>query len=115
MPETDNSNGAPTLVVPAKGSPISLRPNWFQRLGYSISAKLMISIFLVLIIIFGFFGYFSIQDQRKHLEEAALVAAERQSDVLRRSASRYMLNNDCVGLYELMMNMADQPGMVRIR
>ena len=75
----------------------------------------MFSIFFVLIIIFGLFGYFSIQAQRKHLEEAALVAAERQSDVLRRSASRYMLNNDRIGLYELMLNMADQPGMVRIR
>ena len=26
-----------------------------------------------------------------------------------------MLQNDRIGLYELMMNMADQPGMVRIR
>ncbi len=116
MPATDNSNGAPTVIHDrSKGSPVSLRPHWFQRLGRSISAKLMTSIFFVLIIIFGFFGYFSIQDQRKHLEEAALVAAERQSDVLRRSASRYMLNNDRTGLYELMMNMADQPDMVRIR
>ncbi|HTV64076.1 MAG TPA: ATP-binding protein [Bryocella sp.] len=92
-----------------------MRPRWFQRLAHSISAKLMLSIFLVLILILGLFGYFSIQDQRKHLEEAARVAAERQSEVLRRSASRYMLNNDRTGLYELMMNMADQPEMVRIR
>ncbi len=35
--------------------------------------------------------------------------------MLRRSASRYMLNNDRVGLYEMMLNMADQPGMVRVR
>lgn len=92
-----------------------MRAGWFPRLSHSISAKLMISIFFVLIIIFGFFGYFSIQDQRKHLEEAARISAERQSDVLRRSASRYMLNNDRTGLYELMMNMADQRDMVRIR
>lgn len=75
----------------------------------------MISIFLVLIIIFGLLGYFTIQDQRKHLEDAALVSAEQQSEVLRRSASRYMLNNDRTGLYEMMLNMADQPGMVRVR
>lgn len=75
----------------------------------------MISIFFVLIIIFGLLGYFIIQDQRKHLEDAALVSAEQQSEVLRRSASRYMLNNDRVGLYEMMLNMADQPGMVRVR
>ena len=75
----------------------------------------MVSIFFVLIILFGSFGYFSIHDQRKHLEDGALVAAERQSEVLRRSASRYMLNNDRTGLYELLLNMADQPEMVRIR
>jgi two-component system NtrC family sensor kinase len=86
-----------------------------QRLGQSISAKLMASIFVVLIIIFSLLGYFSIRDQRKHLEEAALVSAEQQSEVLRRSASRYMLNNDRIGLYEMMLNMADQPGMVRVR
>jgi two-component system, NtrC family, sensor kinase len=75
----------------------------------------MVSIFFVLIIIFGSFGYFSIQRQRQRLEDAALLAAERQSEVLRRSASRYMLNNDRTGLYELLLNMADQPEMVRIR
>jgi two-component system NtrC family sensor kinase len=75
----------------------------------------MTSIFLVLIIIFGLLGYFSIRDQRKHLEDTALVSAEQQSEVLRRSASRYMLHNDRVGLYEMMLNMADQPGMVRVR
>jgi two-component system, NtrC family, sensor kinase len=99
----------------ASGGPGSTPSRWMQRLGRSISTKLMVSIFVVLIIIFSLFGYFSIRDQRKHLEESALLSAERQSDVLRRSASRYMLQNDRVGLYQLMMNMADQPGMVRIR
>ncbi len=113
MQVTDNSSGIPTAGK--EGNLVSTPSRWVQRLGRSISAKLMVSIFVVLIIIFALFGYFSIQDQRKHLEEAALVAAERQSEVLRRSASRYMLNNDRTGLYELMMNMADQPGMVRIR
>jgi len=116
MPAIDNPTGSPRgTLSPRQGDPVALHPNWWQRLGRSISAKLMISIFFVLIIIFASFGYFSIQDQRKHLEETARVAAERQSEVLRRSASRYMLNNDRTGLYELMMNMADQPDMVRIR
>ena len=113
MRVTDNSRGASTAKKP--GSPISASPRWLRRLGQSISAKLMVSIFVVLIIIFSLFGYFSIRDQRKHLEDAALVSAEQQSEVLRRSASRYMLNNDRIGLYEMMLNMADQPGMVRVR
>jgi len=90
-------------------------PRWFQRMGRSVSAKLMVSIFVVMLIIFGLLGYFSIQLHRKHLEAAALVSAEQQSEVLRRSASRYMLHNDRTGLYEMMLNMADQPGVVRMR
>jgi two-component system, NtrC family, sensor kinase len=112
MRVTENSDGvhsARQIANPA--SP----PGWLRKLGRSISAKLMVCIFFVLVIIFGLLGYFSIQDQRKHLEDAALVSAEQQSEVLRRSASRYMLNNDRVGLYEMMLNMADQPGMVRVR
>ncbi len=110
---TDNSNGLPGTEK--RGSPGSAPSRWLQRLGRSVSAKLMVSIFVVMIIIFGLLGYFSIQDQRKHLEDAALISAEQQSEVLRRSASHYMLNNDRTGLYEMMVNMADQPGVVRVR
>ena len=110
---TDKSSGMSTAKK--QGNPVSTPSRWIHRLGRSISAKLMVSIFIVLIIIFSLFGYFSIRDQRQHLEETARLSAERQSEVLRRSASRYMLQNDRIGLYELMMNMADQPGMVRIR
>lgn len=113
MLETESSQRS--SFSPPKEDPASGRPRWLRRLGYSVSAKLMASIFVVMVIIFSLLGYFSIRDQRRRLEDAALVSAERQSDVLRRSASRYMLNNDRVGLYELMLNMADQPEMVRIR
>lgn len=113
MRVTENSRGIPPATK--VGDLDSTPRRWYQQLGRSVSAKLMISIFVVLIIIFGLLGYFSIQDQRKHLEDAALVSAEQQSEVLRRSASRYMLNNDRIGLYEMMLNMADQPGMVRVR
>ena len=112
MRVTDNSDGVP--VATGAESPF-MRPGWIQRLGQSVSAKLMASIFIVLFITFALLGYFIIQSQRKHLEAAALVSAEQQSEVLRRSASRYMLNNDRIGLYEMMVNMADQPGMVRVR
>jgi two-component system, NtrC family, sensor kinase len=108
---TDNSSRASA----ERRGLASIPPPCFRRLGRSVSAKLMLSIFVVLIIIFSLFGYFSIRDQRQHLEDAARLSAEQQSEVLRRSASRYMLKNDRIGLYELMMNMADQPGMVRIR
>jgi two-component system, NtrC family, sensor kinase len=112
MRVTDNPDGASAGSI---GGDPSSPPGLIQRLGRSISAKLMVCIFCVLVIIFGLLGYLSIQSQRKHLEAAALVSAEQQSEVLHRSASRYMLNNDRIGLYEMMLNMADQPGMVRVR
>ncbi len=90
-------------------------PRWIQRMGRSVSAKLMVSIFVVMLLIFALLGYFSIRLHRKNLEAAALVSAEQQSEVLRRSASHYMLNNDRKGLYEMMLNMADQPGVMRVR
>ena len=111
MPETDNSNSSLNALEEA----FVFHPRWIQRLGRSVSAKLMVSIFVVMIIIFALLGYFSTQLHRKHLEAAALVSAEQQSEVLRRSASHYMLNNDRKGLYEMMLNMADQPGVVRVR
>ena len=111
MLETDNSNGYSNALEDA----FVFHPRWFRRLGRSVSAKLMVSIFVVMIIIFALLGYFSTQLHRKHLEAAALVSAEQQSEVLRRSASHYMLNNDRSGLYEMMLNMADQPGVVRVR
>jgi two-component system, NtrC family, sensor kinase len=103
MLETDQSEG------PGR------KPAWLGDLGRSISAKLMLSILLAGLAIFTLLGYFSTRLHRKHLEEAALVSAEQQSEVLRRSASHYMLNNDRNGLYEMMANMADQPGIVRVR
>ena len=77
MRVTDNSNGS---TVQDQESPAS-RPV-LDRLGQSISAKLMVSIFVVLVIIFGLLGYFSIRrstqasgrcrpDQRRTAERSA--------------------------------------------
>ena len=109
---TDNANGP---FANGNGEGPVVFPHGLRRLGRSVSGKLMMSIFVVMIVIFGLLGYFTTHLHRKHLEAAALLSAERQSEVVRRSASHYMLKNDRVGLYELMMNMADQPGMIRLR
>jgi len=52
---------------------------WLEGLGRSISAKLMLSILLAGIAIFALLGYFSTRLHRQHLEDAALLSAERQS------------------------------------
>jgi len=91
------------------------KPAWLAKMGRSISAKLMASIFVTMLVIFALLGYFIIRLHQKHLEASALVSAEQQSEVLRRSASHYMLKDDRDGLYQMMINMADQPGIVRVR
>ena len=111
MQETDKPSPSSKSLEDA----FVFHPRWIQRLGRSVSAKLMVSIFVVMLLIFALLGYFSIRLHRKNLEAAALVSAEQQSEVLRRSASHYMLNNDRNGLYEMMLNMADQPGVMRVR
>ncbi len=88
---------------------------WPHGIGHSVGAKLMASIFVVLVLIFSLLMYLTVAQHRRHLEAAALVSAEQQSEVLRRSASSYMLKDDPQGLFEMMLNMADQPGMVRVR
>lgn len=113
MLETEKSKTLSNLDEDSERLPVGRR--WPPRLGHSVSLKLMACLFVTMAIIFFAFGYFTSRLHRKHLEAAALTSAEQQSEVLRRSASRYMLHADRIGLYETMLNMADQPGMVRVR
>jgi two-component system NtrC family sensor kinase len=85
------------------------------RLNHSISAKLVTLLVGVMVIIFALVDYLNIRLHRRHLEAAALISAERVSDVIKRSTSYYMLRNDREGLYHVMGTMADEPGMVKVR
>ena len=79
MPETD----------PIRGP----RGVW-NRLRHSLGGKLITLLVMALVATFGLFGYLNIRLHRQHLETATLNAAERVSDVIRRSTSYYMLRND---------------------
>jgi two-component system NtrC family sensor kinase len=68
-----------------------------------------------LVVIFAALGYLNVRLHRRHLEAATLTAAERVSDVVKRSTSYYMLRNDREGLYHVIDTMANEPGMVRVR
>lgn len=87
----------------------------WKRLTYSLSAKLITSLLVVMLVIFAVLGYVNIRLHRQHLEASALQSAERVSDVIKRSATYYMLRNDREGLYHVIRTMADEPGMVRVR
>jgi two-component system NtrC family sensor kinase len=97
MPETEPSRG-----------------QW-QKLTRSISAKLIFLLLGAMVIIFAALGYLNIRVHRHDLEGAALLSAERVSDVIKRSTTYYMLRNDREGLYHFMQTIADEPGMVKVR
>jgi two-component system, NtrC family, sensor kinase len=60
-------------------------------------------------------GFLTVRLHRQHLETATLTAAERVSDVIKRSTTSYMLRNDREGLHQLIATMGAEPGMVRVR
>jgi two-component system, NtrC family, sensor kinase len=86
-----------------------------QRLTYSISTKLIGLLLSGMLVIFALLGYLNIRLHRQHLEAATLASAERVSDVIKRSATYYMLRNDREGLYHTIQTMANEPGMVKVR
>ena len=85
------------------------------RIAHSISAKLVILLVALMAVVFGFLGYLNIRLQRQQLEQSTVASAERVSDVIKNSASYYMLRNQRDGLYHTILDIANEPGIVRIR
>ena len=91
-----------------------IRGRW-THLTHSLSAKLIASLLVLMIAIFGLLGYLNIRLHRRHLEAAALTSAERVSDLIKRSATYYMLRNDRDGLYQLMQTIGAEQGIAKVR
>ncbi|HEY3926747.1 MAG TPA: ATP-binding protein [Candidatus Koribacter sp.] len=109
MPETEQHGASPEHK-----SGDAEKRRW-HRLSQTVSAKLLLLLIGSLFVIFAALGFVNIRLHRQHLEAATLQAAERQSDVIKRSTSYCMMRNDRDGLYEIIRTMADEPGMKRIR
>jgi len=95
----------------------SSRPHpkrWLRRAN-SLSSKLVILLTASMAAIFGLFGYLNIRLHRRHLQDSALANVERVSDVIKRNASYFMLRNQRDGLYQIIRDMGNEPGMVRVR
>src|SRR5512143_1638226 len=92
----------------------SLSTRW-KVLTRSLSAKLILLLFAGMAVIFALQGYLNIRLHRENLEAATLLSAERESDIIKRSTSYYMMHNDREGLYHAMSTVASEPGVVRIR
>jgi two-component system, NtrC family, sensor kinase len=87
----------------------------WKRLTHSISARLIGSLLVVMVVVFALLGYLNIRLHRQHLEAATLASAERVSGIINSSATYYMLRNDREGLYHTMQTIADEPGVTKLR
>jgi len=87
----------------------------WRRLTGSIGAKLIGSLLAVMLVIFALLGYLNVRLHRQHLEAATLLSAERVSDIIKRSATYYMLRNDREGLYHTIQTVANEPGVLKVR
>ncbi|HTS35961.1 MAG TPA: ATP-binding protein [Candidatus Solibacter sp.] len=81
----------------------------------SLSAKLVVLLWVSMTLVFGVLGFFIVRLHRQHLEAATLSSAERVSDVIKHSTTYYMMRNDREGLYHAIQTIADEPGMVKVR
>ncbi len=90
-------------------------PIRWTRLRHSVSAKLITLLLAAMVVIFALVGYLNIRLHRHDLEASVLASAERVSDVIKRSATYYMMRNDREGLYHVMGTIAGEPGMVKVR
>jgi two-component system NtrC family sensor kinase len=86
-----------------------------ERFRHGLGTKLIGLLLGAMIVIFALLGYLNIRLHRKHLDAAALLSAERISDVIKRSTTYYMMRNDRDGVYHAMTTMANEPGVVRVR
>ena len=91
------------------------RQQLWSRVRRSLAAKLIALLVVILVASFALLGFLTVRLHRQHLETATLTAAERVSDVIKRSTSSYMLRNDSAGLHQLIATMGNEPGMVRVR
>jgi two-component system NtrC family sensor kinase len=104
------SEGSPPI---RRGSFAALRRT--SRFSRSLAAKLFLVVFVVLLLALGLLGYANIRLHRQHLEATRLAAAERMSDVVRRSTSYYMLRNDREALRHIVETIGQDRGIDRLR
>jgi two-component system NtrC family sensor kinase len=68
-----------------------------------------------MMVTFGLLGFVNVRLHQKHLEATTLTAAERVSDIIKRSTSYHMMRNDREAVYEVIRTIAGEPGIERIR
>jgi len=87
----------------------------WSRIARSLSSKLIALLLGAMMLVFALLGFVNIRLHEKHLEATTIGAAERISDIIKRSTSYHMLRNDRDALYEMIHTMGNEPGIVRLR
>jgi two-component system, NtrC family, sensor kinase len=87
----------------------------WSRLAHSLSAKLIALLLGAMMLVFALLGMVNIRLHKKHLESTTVNAAERISDIIKRSTQYHMLRNDRDALYEMIRTMGNEPGIVHLR
>ena len=82
---------------------------------WSLSIRLFSLILGIAILGLGGLAWFEVKSHTEHLEEESIRGAQRLSDTIRRSTRYSMLNNRKEDVYEIIQNVAAQPGIERIR
>lgn len=82
---------------------------------HRLSTKLIAFLLGTMMLTFGLLGVVNVRLHRRHLEAATLTAAERVSDIIKRSTSYHMMRNDREAVYEIIRTIAGEPGIVRVR
>jgi len=86
-----------------------------MALHRSVGARLFLLVSISLLLVLAIVGYLNVRLNKKNLEDATLVSAERVSDVIKRSTAYHMMRNDRQALYHSIETMADEPGMLGVR
>lgn len=86
-----------------------------RRLKRGIATKLGVCLVVSTATIFGVYGYWSLQVQRRGSEELILQGADQVSDLIKNSTRYQMLENDREGLYQTIRSIAREPGIERLR
>jgi len=82
---------------------------------WSLSIRIFALILAIALFGLGGLAWFEVKNHTEHLEEESIRGAQRLSDTIRRSTRSSMLNNRKEDVYEIIQNVAAQPGIERIR
>jgi two-component system NtrC family sensor kinase len=87
----------------------------FPSIRRGLAGKLALCLVLSAIAIFTAFGYINLNLQQRASQELLVQSADRITDIIQRSTSHEMMNNDRAALYQVIRDMGSEPGIRRVR